>query len=233
MSKKILKATLLVFFALVATGCSGDRDRDEAADLDHSAIESSVSTPDIAAMELSLPSTLEEYRNYGQQLAMQAQAELGSNLKRALQESGAPGAVGFCSIRAEAIADEMSLKLGAKISRVSDRPRNPNNQASPVELEVINQFRSSLDAGEKPMPTVTEQTNSMIGYYPIVTNGMCLQCHGSVDRDIATTTLSVIRAAYPHDQAVGYSADQLRGMFVVRMNKGDGRTEAQQSDDER
>ncbi|MFK8028788.1 MAG: DUF3365 domain-containing protein [Gammaproteobacteria bacterium] len=228
MSNKILKVTLLVFFALVATGCSeGPRDRDEAADFDHSAMRSSISVPDNAAIEPSLPSTLEEYRNYGQQLAMQTQMELGSNLKRALQEGDAPGAVGFCNIRAEAIANEMSLKLGAKISRASDRPRNPNNQASPAELEVLDQFRSSLKAGEKPIPSVTEQANSMIGYYPILTNGMCLQCHGSPDRDIATTTLSVIRAAYPHDQATGYRAEQLRGMFVVRMKKADGRTEAQ------
>ena len=163
--------------------------------------------------------TMEDYLDHGQQLAMQTKTVLGSNLKNALKDGGPEAAVSFCNIRARPIATEMSEKLDAGISRVSDRPRNPDNRANEDELTVIKQVQAALARGDKPTPAVRELEDRVIGYYPIVTNGMCLQCHGAVGTDITPATHAVIQEAYPADQAIGYGSNELRGLFVVEMEK--------------
>jgi len=160
-----------------------------------------------------------DYRRYGQQLAMQTKTELGSNMKKSLKEGGPVPTVSFCKTRANPIASEMSERLGAAIKRVTDRPRNPGNAASDEEMEVIEQFREALASGEQPKSAVRETQEHMIGYYPVVTNGMCLQCHGVPGADIAPETLAAINAEYPEDRATGYGANELRGIFVVTMDK--------------
>lgn len=163
--------------------------------------------------------TEEDYRLHGQQLAMQTRKALGGNLKAALKNGGAEAAVSFCKTRAITITEEMSAKLDATIRRASDRPRNPDNSASEVELELIRQFQGALARGDKPTPAVREVEDRMIGYYPIVTSGMCLQCHGTVGTDITAETHAVIQEAYPKDQATGYGSNEVRGLFVVAMEK--------------
>lgn len=163
--------------------------------------------------------TEEDYRLHGQQLAMQTRSALGGNLRGALKNGGAEAAVSFCKTRAIPITEEMSAKLNATIRRVSDRPRNPDNSASEVEIELIRQFQAALARGDKPTPAVREVEDRMIGYYPIVTNGMCLQCHGAVGTDIVRDTHAVIQKAYPKDQATGYGSNEVRGLFVVAMEK--------------
>jgi Protein of unknown function (DUF3365) len=59
----------------------------------------------------------------------------------------------------------------------------------------------------------------MTGYYPILTNAMCLQCHGKPNVDISITTLDKIHALYPDDRATGYVVNELRGLWVVEMDK--------------
>lgn len=172
-----------------------------------------------ATVEQSEPAILEDYRRLGQQVAIQTQTELGTNLKRVIQAGGPESAVSFCNVRALPITAEMSTKSGAGIKRVSDRPRNPDNAADAHELVVMEGFNDILAAGGKPAPAMQEQAGQVIGYYPIVTNSMCLQCHGAVGDDIAASTYRVIREEYPEDQAVGYGENQLRGLFVVKMDK--------------
>jgi hypothetical protein len=67
-----------------------------------------------------------------------------------------------------------------------------------------------------------------VGYYPIVTNAMCLQCHGTEGVDISPSTQAVIDRQYPDDQATGYGEKQLRGLFVVTMNRAAGDADAAQ-----
>ena len=73
----------------------------------------------------------------------------------------------------------MSKVFKATIKRVSDKPRNPNNQANETELTFIDDLKNTLLNGKKPTPKVVEKDGKMIGYYAIETNKMCLQCHGN------------------------------------------------------
>ncbi len=160
-----------------------------------------------------------DYLMHGQQIAMRTKSELGKNLKQALKTGGPTSAIQFCSEQAVPIADDMSVQLKAAIKRVSDRPRNPGNAAVNRELQYIASASAALAAGNTPEPSVQELDGRMVGYYPIVTNGMCLQCHGSPGVNIAEDTMSALQATYPNDKATGYEEGQIRGIWVITMEK--------------
>lgn len=159
------------------------------------------------------------YLEVGKELALETKSNLGQNLARAITEKGPEGAVEFCNIKAIPITDSMSLLLGAKIKRVSDQPRNPDNQANDVELSYIKKWKDAHANGVDHSPMITEVDQKMIGYYPIITNPMCMQCHGTPGKDINLATLAKIKNLYSTDKATGYNLEELRGIFVVEMNK--------------
>jgi Protein of unknown function (DUF3365) len=125
----------------------------------------------------------------------------------------------FCSTRAIPLTDSMSVALNAKVRRVSDRNRNPQNKANKRELAVINAMKEAIAAGKEPQAQLLNQGKKYVGYYPIITNPMCLQCHGKPTTDITAQALSRIKQNYPQDRAVGYQLNELRGVFVVVMDK--------------
>lgn len=159
------------------------------------------------------------YLATGKELALQTKSSLSKYLVAAIGEKGAEGAVEFCNTKAISITDSMSLALNAKIKRVSDKPRNPANAANEAELTYIKNWKDAKANGAEQKPIVTEIDGKMVGYYPIITNQMCLQCHGKVSTDINTATLKKINKLYPKDQATGYGENEIRGIFVVEMNK--------------
>ncbi len=166
-----------------------------------------------------------DYLEEGKQFAMQTKAQLGKNLMAAINSSGSEGAVEFCNTRAYPLTDSMATVLGAKIKRVSDQPRNPNNIANQEELDYIRRAKELLAKGESPKPEIHDKGEMAIGYYPITTNTMCLQCHGTPDKEINQATLDVLDALYPEDQAKGYGENELRGIWVVEMEKKSNQTD--------
>ncbi|MCB0699553.1 MAG: DUF3365 domain-containing protein [Chitinophagaceae bacterium] len=159
------------------------------------------------------------YEDKGRNMAMGTKAQLGKNLMGALKAHGAPGAVTFCNTRAIPLTDSMSKVYKATIKRVSDKPRNPNNKANEEETAYINKLKEQIAKGEKLQPQVTETENKVIAYYAIETNKMCLQCHGDKEKDILPETWTNIQKAYPNDNATGYGENQVRGIWVVTMEK--------------
>ncbi|MBW6483464.1 MAG: DUF3365 domain-containing protein [Vicingaceae bacterium] len=159
------------------------------------------------------------YEDLGRNIANETKANLGKNLMAAVKEKGAAGAVEFCNIQAIPITDSMSVVLNAKVKRVSDKPRNPINAANNDELEYIENWKKAKIKGEKFPPKVVEINNKMVGYYPIETNEMCMKCHGIPEKQINTETLANIKKLYPNDKAMGYSENEIRGIFVVEMDK--------------
>lgn len=174
---------------------------------------------DVAEEEISIEQPETNYLEIGKELAMQLQANLGKNLVSAINKNGTGGAVEFCNIQAIPITDSMSIVLDTKIKRVTDKPRNENNAANEAELAYINKWQIAKEKGEKHPPILSEINGKMVGYYPIITNTMCGQCHGKPKEQIKTATLSKINKLYPTDKATGYELDEIRGIFVVEMNK--------------
>lgn len=155
----------------------------------------------------------------GQDIANKAQAVLATNLVRAIQSQGTEAALAFCSERAISLTDSMALALNAKIKRVSDRNRNVGNAASQSEVEFIQGLKEALSAQKELKPKLIETDKGYKAFYPILTNPLCLQCHGDVNKEIRPETLSKIAELYPYDKAVNYSANEIRGLWVVEMGK--------------
>jgi mono/diheme cytochrome c family protein len=154
----------------------------------------------------------------GKKYAMQTKAVLGKNLKGAIKTKGVVAAVSFCNTRAYELTDSTSRSFNVRIKRVSDQPRNTSNQANAKELAYIKNSKRALSNGGSIEPQMHELNGEMVGYYPIITNGMCLQCHGIPEQQIKPKTLRNIQALYPSDLAIGYAENELRGIWVVNMD---------------
>ena len=159
------------------------------------------------------------YAELGKKFALSTKSILGKNLKGAIKNKGTEHAVSFCNERAYFLTDSMAVQLHAGIKRVSDQPRNLLNQANEAELKYISESKIALANGEKLKPSVQEINGKMVGYYPITTNKMCLQCHGIPTKQIKLETLAQLQTLYPNDAATGYDVNQLRGIWVVEMDK--------------
>jgi mono/diheme cytochrome c family protein len=157
----------------------------------------------------------------GFEYAMGTKSILGKNLKGKLKAEGPLGALSFCNLKAYHFTDSMSQVYDASIRRVSDQPRNQENTSSAMELEIIQAFKKQLAEGEEIKPETREFLEGYVhGYYPIVTNEMCMKCHGDVNQ-MEEGVHAKILALYPEDKATGYAPNQLRGIWVVAMKKRD------------
>ncbi|WP_273568535.1 c-type heme family protein [Maribacter halichondriae] len=116
--------------------------------------------------------------------AQTTQKALGQQLIKAIGEKGTVGAIEFCNTKAMALTDSMSVMNNAIIKRVSDKPRNPNNEANEEELGYINYYKKLIASGKEPKPIVKREQGEVEFYYPITTNAMCLQCHGKPTEQI-------------------------------------------------
>jgi hypothetical protein len=144
-------------------------------------------------------------------------AVLGKNLLSAIKTKGTAEALSFCNERAVVLTDSMSLEHNTRVKRVSDKNRNAINAANEMELAYIKHAHDVLASGGNIEPHVQELEGKMIVYYPILTNAMCLQCHGKPEEDIKPSTLSKLHMLYPQDKGVGYEENELRGIWVVEM----------------
>lgn len=160
-----------------------------------------------------------DYLSEGKKIAGEAQSVLGKNLMNAINAKGTKYAVEFCNVEAIPLTDSIALVLGASVKRVTDKPRNSNNQANESQLDLINKMKEEMKVGNAPKSQVVKMNGKMVGYYAIVTNQMCLKCHGDKNVDIEPGTYTKIKALYSSDKATGYAVNELRGMWVVEMNK--------------
>ncbi|HIC33090.1 MAG TPA: DUF3365 domain-containing protein [Flavobacteriaceae bacterium] len=155
------------------------------------------------------------YDERGLKYALTTKAVLGKNLMGTIQKKGTLEALAFCNEKAYPLTDSMSVVHNANIKRVSDKPRNPNNKASLIELDYIKTFKKQLENQEDISPIVKEGADQVHVYYPIVTNSMCLQCHGKPNENIKPEIIKKLTLLYPEDQATGYKTDQVRGIWSI------------------
>ncbi len=156
------------------------------------------------------------YGEKGMEIAMATQGVLGKNLMKAIQVKGTTGAIEFCKTKASRLTDSMGIMKNVLIKRITDLPRNSSNQASEEELGFITAFRRQIENKGEIRPITKEMDDEVFFYYPIVTNTMCLQCHGTPEKEITTPVLETLSALYPQDKATGYDIEQLRGMWRIQ-----------------
>lgn len=154
----------------------------------------------------------------GLKYALATKAELSNKLIGTIQKKGTLEALEFCNVKAVPLTDSMSTVYNANIKRVSDKPRNINNKANKSELEFIKSFKTTISNKEEPQPIVIESQNMVNFYYPIITNDLCLKCHGKPDKEIQSNTLQTIKKLYPDDKAIGYGIGEVRGIWSITLN---------------
>ena len=159
------------------------------------------------------------YQQIGLNIAFKTKAQLGKHLMGTMKEKGAVAALEFCNIKAMQLTDSMAMVHNARIKRVSDKTRNPNNRANETELKYIEAFKNKLFNEEEIAPIIETINDSIYFYYPIITNSMCLKCHGMPNKEIDPKTLSTLKELYPTDKAVGYSENQVRGIWSIQFQK--------------
>jgi hypothetical protein len=155
----------------------------------------------------------------GKRMLMQAQDSLRVNLLGAIERRGHAEAVRFCNVKALPILSEQEwpeLQLEpVSIRRTSLKWRNPLNEPDAFEREVLAAFQKVKLSGEELAPVVHHHEGQYHFFQPIAVQPFCLDCHGSVESNIAPPTLAAIDSLYPNDRARNYSAGDLRGMFHV------------------
>ena len=146
------------------------------------------------------------------------QARLQAALAAAIAKGGPVAAVEVCAISAPAIAAEVSAETGAEVRRVSLRPRNPGAAASDsLTTHLAALAKEPLDAAGQPAwvhwtegEGRAARSNSMRAV--IMRDQPCGACHGTA---ITDNVRAAIAERYPQDQAVGFSAGDLRGAILI------------------
>jgi hypothetical protein len=140
---------------------------------------------------------------------------LGGTLSAAVAERGAVGAMEVCNVEAMPLTRQVTEERGMEVKRTSWRVRNPANAPDALETEALAHFAARAEAGEAPTPWVQADPDGGWRFYqPLPTGELCLNCHGSPEQ-LAEGVPEAIRRLYPEDEAVGFSAGELRGLLRV------------------
>jgi hypothetical protein len=152
----------------------------------------------------------------GKRMAYTTQAALKGELKHAIQQGGLMHAVEFCSKRAMVITDSMSVAYKHQIRRLAKKNRNPDNAMNENESNLYKSYVLNFIGGMPPMETVLwNEEGNPVYYYPIFTDAVCLNCHGTVGQEINPDVAEKIAAIYPDDLATGFRKDDPRGMWAI------------------
>lgn len=160
-----------------------------------------------------------EYLSKGKEITAATFAALSSRLTKAIQESGPASAIEYCQLQALPVTDSLSKTFGATIKRTSDKLRNPANNPTKWEADVIDEYHLLLNKGEEPQPKVFKVDEKVVFTAPIMVLPQCLACHGQPEQDIAPETLQKLAERYPNDAAKDFRAGELRGIWSVSFNQ--------------
>lgn len=200
--KKI--SAIILFFAFAFLACNNTTTNNSLEEKSKSSISSKSDN------ELLIEKGLE--------ISGYAQGAIGGALNKAMQDGGVPNALSVCNVKALPITDSLAQYHDIVLQRVSDKSRNPVNQASKLDLEVLNEFKLLLEDGEPAMPILKQDDGKKVFYHAILTMTKCMQCHGEVGVDIDENHYEKILSLYPNDLAKGYEPGQVRGAFKITFN---------------
>lgn len=170
----------------------------------------SVSVGNNAVHQLS-EEEINHYLEQGDAITAKMQEVLLQNVQSAMKKGGPEFAVDFCNTRAIPLTDSISENQHVRITRLSDKNRNPSNALSDaMDVEAWKQLKTDKKT------FVKQSEDGKIQFYKPIELGMpaCLKCHGTT-KEISPETATVIAQKYPEDKAIDYSLGDLRGMWKV------------------
>lgn len=155
------------------------------------------------------------YLDKGAEVSSIVFKNLSGKLKSALTEQGVVGAVKYCNLAASPLVDSLSTVLHVDIRRTSHKTRNSSNAPTELESSILSEYLSSGETGEMPAPKVIKEGDEIHYFAPIFLMDNCLKCHGTPGQEMANADYKIIRDLYPQDEAVGFSAGDLRGIWSL------------------
>ena len=155
------------------------------------------------------------YITRGNAIAKLSFETLSGELQKALQNGGIDSALQYCNLRAYPITDSLSLVHQASIKRVSTKVRNPRNKADELATFMVKGFGIDVSEGKAITPKLVLKDDSVLFFKPIITQPLCLTCHGTPGKEVAFSTDSTIQKFYPRDKAVGYKNNEVRGVWRI------------------
>lgn len=155
----------------------------------------------------------------GNRIAKISFETISGELQKALANGSIEIALRYCNVHAYPIADSLAAVYSVSIKRVSDKNRNPRNKTDKMGNFMMKGFGIDLSEGNDLSPKLVMKDDSVIFYKPIITQALCLNCHGVPGKDITFSNDSLIQSLYPRDKAVGYQANQLRGLWRIGFKK--------------
>ena len=141
------------------------------------------------------------------------------HLTAAVDSAGPAGAIDFCATEALVLTAQTVADMeGVEIKRTTTRVRNPANAPDSLEAEALAWFESQIaSTGAVPAEWVQVEGQEALRYYrPLVTNELCVNCHGAVEA-LAPEVAAALAERYPQDQATGYAPGDFRGLIRVRI----------------
>ncbi len=228
---KYLKRFPPVLALAMLAGCSGEPAPDAVG-----VTTPAVQTPAVTEPEAEpapAPAAGEDAAPDAQARGQAAMREFGDRLRNelraAMSEDGAAGAVSFCHDQAPRIADEVMATHGVRLGRVAvaDRNRNPGNAHGGWQGELLDSFQQAVDTGGAPeaqMAVIRDDVPAGVQLRlarGIRVEAACLMCHGD---NIAPPIAKRLAALYPDDRATGFLEGDLRGLVWVEVPEaGDAR----------
>ncbi|MBX2916063.1 MAG: DUF3365 domain-containing protein [Cyclobacteriaceae bacterium] len=155
------------------------------------------------------------YISRGNTIAKLSFETLSGELQKAMQQGGIDSALHYCNLNAYPLTDSLSVVHKASIKRMSNKARNPKNKADELATFMIKGFGNDLNEGNTLTPKLVLKDDSVLFFKPIITQPICLTCHGTPGKEVAFSTDATIQKLYPTDKAVGYATNQVRGVWRI------------------
>ncbi|SMB83893.1 hypothetical protein SAMN00120144_0789 [Hymenobacter roseosalivarius DSM 11622] len=147
----------------------------------------------------------------GDSLTAHADRELRRVLSTKLDSGGLAAALPYCRPETYAAVDSLARVLEATPRRLSQRPRNPRNQADlppdqlhPDTVRLVSRLSAEQFSYQRPI---------------ILNDQLCLRCHGQVGKDISAADYALIKKQYPTDKSVGFRLGEPMGVWRVQLQR--------------
>ena len=148
----------------------------------------------------------------GDSLTHTAERELREMLTQKLAEGGVAAALPYCHPENLPATDSLAKTLQASLNRFSARPRNP--------VHLARLTAADLNAADTTHHVARTEQNEFTYQRPLVlTDQLCLRCHGTVGTDISAADYALIQQKFPQDQATGYQLGQPMGVWRVNLKR--------------
>jgi hypothetical protein len=165
---------------------------------------------------------IKEALKWGDEISTEAQSQLITALQNAIGEKGIPGAIEFCNVQALPILNEVASKYNVKIRRASHRYRNPEDKPLDFEELILDAYAYNLENDISNEPNIQKLENGEILFYSKaihIPNALCLNCHGTIGKEISPETEIKLMELYPEDKATGHKLGDLRGIWSIQIPK--------------